>query len=423
MKDQIPGISRLRKEYGECLEARTLILRDFITELETVVQALPSPPGIKGRVKDFASFYEKYLKILKQNGGGKRAPEITDIIGVRVVCPFLEDVAVVEGMVKKTFEVIEVERKGHGHAVSEFGYESVHLLLKIPERMTRGRPPAGCKVAEVQLRTILQDAWAEVEHELVYKAEFTPFDEPMKRKLAAVNANLTLADIIFQEIRSYQRQLNGELGKRRNSFFKKIETATDALLFAGEQPVAPLSPLEAAYAAPAAEEAAAGDSSPASGGEASIDDLLLAALYAHNNGRFDEAIGCYTRILALAPAPNIRALIYKHRGMAHFARSHYEAALEDFGKALETDPGSYKAAYYQGVVHSVMQNYGAAVEAFDRSLEINPYQSYCLYRRGQAWYHLEDYPQALADCEAALSLEPFDAARKFQSLLLKKLKM
>jgi len=76
---------------------------------------------------------------------------------------------------------------------------------------------------EIQVRTILQDAWAEVEHELIYKSKFLPFDQPLKRKMAALNANLTLSDIIFQEIREYQRQLNQELEKRRRQFLDSLK--------------------------------------------------------------------------------------------------------------------------------------------------------------------------------------------------------
>jgi putative GTP pyrophosphokinase len=245
-----------------------------------------------------------------------------------------------------------------------------------------------------------------VEHELVYKAEFTPFDDPMKRKLAAVNASLSLADIIFQEIRTYQRQLNGELGKRRASFFKKIEESTDALLFENEQPAAGTDSASLRFAS-----------------NESIDELLLNALYAHNKNQFAEAIAFYTRILELKPVEKIASLIYKHRAMAFFARSHYEEALADFNRSLELDPGSYKSAYYSGIILAVLRKYPDAVEAFNKSLELNPYQPYCFYRRGQAYYHMEDYPQALADCESALSLESFEAAGKFRQLLLNKLKM
>jgi putative GTP pyrophosphokinase len=403
----LPDRETLQKTFDEYAEVRTRILREIETRLEESLRTLPSPPGIKGRTKDFSSYFGKYLRLLKLNPEAGKVPLITDLIGIRIVCPFIEDLAAVEGHIKNKFEVIEVERKGQNHTFREFGYESIHLLIKIPAEMIAVHGPCGCEVAEVQIRTILQDAWAEVEHELVYKAQFTPFDDPMKRKLAAVNANLSLADIIFQEIRTYQRQLNSELDKRRNSFFSKIEESTDALLFEEGKSV-PVS-------------AGPGVSQPL--GSGSIDDLLLNALFAHNKNQFDEAIGFYSRILEMNPAGDISSLIYKHRGMAYFARSHYEEAILDFTKALELDPKSYKAPYYRGVVSSVLQHYSEAIEAFNQSLEINPYQAYCLYRRSQAWYHLEDYPQALADCEAAISLEPFESAKKLRRILLEKLRM
>jgi putative GTP pyrophosphokinase len=402
-----PDQNSLRKEYEKYTKIRHPVARDLASRLEDVFRLLPSHPTIKARVKGFSSYFKKYIRLLKKSGSSQRLPVITDIIGVRIVCPFLEDLSLVEELLRKNFEVLEIERKGTDHSFREFGYESIHLLIKIPAESIQKLGFPGCEVAEIQIRTILQDAWAEVEHELVYKAEFTPFDEPMKRKLAAVNASLSLADIIFQEIRAYQRQLNGELGKRRDSFFKKIEESTDALLFAGEKTEdAPLPP------------------PPVSSVNNSIDDLLLNALYAHNKNQFSEATAFYSRILELNPADPVRSLIYKHRGMAFFARSHYEEAIEDFSKSLELDPKSYKAAYYRGIVYSVTERYIPAVESFDSSLAINPYQPYCLYRRGQAYYHLEDYPQALADCEAALAMEPGnEPLKKFRQMLLNKLKM
>jgi putative GTP pyrophosphokinase len=247
-----------------------------------------------------------------------------------------------------------------------------------------------------------------VEHELVYKAEFTPFDNPMKRKLAAVNASLSLADIIFQEIRSYQRQLNSELGKRRDSFFKKIEESIDTPLLD--------------YEAPPDVEQASGRSDRA--GSDTIDDLLLNALYAHNKNQFARAIEFYSRILALHPDNSTASLIYKHRGMANFAQSQYEDAITDFTHSLELDRASYKAAYYRGVVQAVLQHYNDAIDDFTLSLSTNPYQFFCFYRRGQAFYHLEDYSAALADCESALELDPeSEPVRKFRQIVLDKLRM
>ena len=401
-----PDQNTLRKQYEELFEKRKFAIDKLEIVIEKVIRNMASRPSVKTRVKEFNSYFRKYLLLFGKTDSA-RLPLITDVIGMRIVCPFLEDLAVVEEILKDNFEVIEVERKGGDHTFREFGYESIHLLIKLPAEILKITGPVDCDVAEIQIRTILQDAWAEVEHELFYKAEFNPIDEPMKRKLAAVNASLSLADIIFQEVRSFQRELNGELGKRRESFFRKIEDSTDALIFDEDQPL----------------EDGEADTRRFTVSNESIDDLLLNALYAHNKNMFSEAIAFYSRILAMGPDENVSSLIYKHRGMAYFARSNYGEAISDFEKSLELDPKSYKAAYYQGIVYAVLRQYLQAVEAFNHALEINPYQAYCLYRRGQAYFHLEDYAQALADCEAALALEPLEGARKFRQLLLNKLKM
>jgi putative GTP pyrophosphokinase len=230
----------------------------------------------------------------------------------------------------------------------------------------------------------------------------------MKRKLAAVNASLTLADSVFQEIRDYQKKLNGQLGRRRETFYKKIEESIDSMLFSDEpvqnirEPEVISSEIESF----------------------SIDDLLLEALKAHNENRFAEAIAVYSRILELKPEEKICSLIYKHRGMANFAHSNYRDAILDFNKALELDPKSYRVAYYRGVVRSVLKQFPEAIDDYTMSLEINPYQAFCLFRRGQAYFHIGDYPQALSDCEASLSMEPNnDAIRKFRIMIQSKLKM
>jgi putative GTP pyrophosphokinase len=235
----------------------------------------------------------------------------------------------------------------------------------------------------------------------------------MKRKLAAINANLFLADVVFQEIRTHQRQLHDELGKRRDSFFKKVEDASDSLLLLSDEP----------WQSGDDET----DDSPGNYGleaNASMDDLLLKALNAHNKNRFDDAIYLYSRILEMTPECAIRALVYNHRGMANFARSRYDEAIEDFTQSLALDPKSYKSAYYRGVVRAVLQQFPEAVDDYTLSIAINPYQHFCLYRRGYAYYHLGDLPQALADCEAALALKPdLKKALQFREHLRKKLKM
>ena len=183
------------------------------------ILVLPSVPTLKTRVKSFSSYYRKLLRILAESAETTDLPVISDLIGIRVICPFLEDLSMVEKILKDSFKIIEIEKKGADRTFREFGYESTHVLLEIPEDVRKNCILPPNIICEIQIRTILQDAWAEVEHELVYKSEFSPFDLPLKRKLASMNASLSLADIIFQEIRDYQNKLNKEMAKRRDSFY------------------------------------------------------------------------------------------------------------------------------------------------------------------------------------------------------------
>ncbi|MCL2243023.1 MAG: tetratricopeptide repeat protein [Treponema sp.] len=410
-----PDQNAMRDEYEKYTETRQLIVNDVKSRVEQILVMFNSRPVISGRIKNFSSYYSKYIRLLRSNNEDLK---ITDLMGVRIICPFIEDLNACEELIKINFDLIEREIKGH-FTFKEFGYESTHLLIKIPQNIIEKRGNPGTDILEIQIRTILQDAWAEVEHELVYKAELNPFDEPMKRKLAAVNASLTLADIIFQEIRSYQRKYTKEMGKRRESFYQKIEESTDVLLFSEEQEQRTLPPvfdIDNLDSPSTKNNSQLNDS-------VSIDDLLVQALSAHNLNNFSEAINLYTNILKFKPKQTICAIIFKHRGMAHFACSQYNEAIEDFCLALELDDKSYKAAYYCGVVRSVLKQYSQAIDDYTHSLSINPYQSFCLFRRGQAYYHIGDYPQALSDCEDSLLLEPGNkAAIKFKELLIEKLK-
>jgi putative GTP pyrophosphokinase len=432
----IPDKNQLRESYEANSHERSLLTQYFGNFVEKLFSSFTPHPMIKVRAKSFESYFEKYIRYLRLQSTNSRTVHvddkgkiiIPDEIGVRIICIFLEDIDRSEQLIKDNLDIVEIENKGASFSFKEFGYISVHILAKMPQEVlkkvadTCGAPlQSGPAYVEVQIRTILQDAWAEVEHELVYKANFVPFEGPIKRKLAALNASLSLADTIFQEIRVYQRQLNKQLEERRDTFYKKVEDSTEKILDdkAPTDEAAAVDDIlvknaEAAVAAPN-DKVSVKDN---------VDDLLLNGLYAHNKGNFAQAIQYYTRILELHPTQVIMSMIYKHRGMAYFACSNYKAALTDFSRGLEIDPTAYRIGYYRGVVNSVLGRYSDALDDFNQSLSVNPYQHYCLYRRAQAYYHLEDYPAALADCEAAITLSTdFPAAQKLRAMLLEKLKM
>ena len=225
----IPDKAKLSVLYDSSRKGYEEALEHFLARVEKVLSERGLKPTLKGRVKEFDSYYAKKLRLLKKAWTEKTSPlPVNDILAIRVVCPFLGDLGVAEKILSEQFSIEEIERKGAERSFREFGYESIHVLVRVPEDIASLCPHLERNVIEIQLRTILQEAWAEVEHELVYKAEFTPFDEPMRRKLAALNANLTLSDIIFQEILEFEKRLNAELGHRREAFYKKIEEVADS---------------------------------------------------------------------------------------------------------------------------------------------------------------------------------------------------
>jgi ppGpp synthetase/RelA/SpoT-type nucleotidyltranferase len=274
---------------------------------------------------------------------------LTDMMGIRMICAFLEDINLAVEQLKKLFEVKEVEVKGAEKKFSEFGYESVHVLIKIPDscmpkfegKFKNLKKVSDEIVCEIQIRTILQDAWAEVEHELIYKTEFNPFDIPLRRKLASLNASLTLADITFQEIRDYQKKLQGELEERRNSFYALADDLLNEKIEKkkSKEDISRVTPFV----------------------QGTIDDLLLRAIHAHNEGQLEEAISIYSKILESVTEKdkNVIAVIRKHRGMAYFSMNDYKKALQDFEVSLQFDPKAYRTHYYMGIVYSITKEYEA----------------------------------------------------------------
>ncbi len=379
------------------------IFSKLLSALETDLRSnlkLISMPSYKARVKNFESYYRKLKKINNSNSSTSEIPLINDLLGLRVICPFLEDVSIIENQLTKMYSVVEIEKKGAERNFSEFGYESIHVLIEVPkaliqEKCTKEEILLLPKevLCEVQIRTVLQDAWAEVEHELIYKAEFSPFDLPLRRKLYSMNATLNLAEIIFQEIRDYQNKLNAELDQRRYDFYEQADVLSMSKLDAGKVMSESFSPQN-------------NFSSESPFIKGTIDDMVLEALSAHNLGNLEKANAIYTKIINYDPKPNdiILSVIHKHRGMSYFSQNDYIKALEDFILCAKYDNKNFRAYYYIGIVYSVQNNEEEALKAFDKSLEINSYQAHVHYRKALSLYHLNLFELSLQSLQEALKL-------------------
>lgn len=387
----IPNKDELSKQYASYKDALMQTVNLIEQDIKKTLH-LSSMPTFKSRVKDFKSYYRKLLRIKADTLGKEKLPVLTDLLGIRVICAFLEDLALVEKQIVEKCNIVEIERKGADRTFMEFGYESTHILIAIPEELKKQVDLPEGLVCEIQIRTILQDAWAEVEHELVYKSEFSPFDLPLKRKLASMNASLSLADIVFQEIRDYQNKLNRELDKRRFSFYNmadklsddKITEKYDIKEYNSHKSIKSVSPYV----------------------QGTIDDMILDAIQAHNSGQMETAIEIYTKILQEKPSPNdiVLGVIFKHRGMAYFAQNNFLDALNDFKSSVEHDPKNFRSFYYIGIVYSVQNDEQMALEYFNKSLELEKYQAHVYYRKALSLYHLKNYASSIAELGKCTSL-------------------
>lgn len=140
--------------------------------------------------------------------------EITDLAGVRVITHFTDDAEAIASLIEAELDIdsdnsIDKQRLLEPN---EFGYLSIHHVAQLPERrasLTEYSRFKGLKV-EIQTRSILQHAWAEIEHDLGYKTTIA-VPRKLRRRISRLAGLLELADQEFQTVRDeigrYEREL------------------------------------------------------------------------------------------------------------------------------------------------------------------------------------------------------------------------
>ena len=194
---QVDGYRRLQPTYAALARSLTAVLERATADLglHYIVQA---------RAKTITSFAEKILRPGKHYTDPLR--ELTDLCAARVIAHTLGGVAAVCRFVEDHFAISWPDSgdKLESLAASEFGYLSRHYVVAFkPGVFPADIVPAdlveqGLK-AEIQVRTILQHAWADINHELSYKNRFT-LPGRWCRQFARLAAVLEEADRGFEAI-------------------------------------------------------------------------------------------------------------------------------------------------------------------------------------------------------------------------------
>ncbi len=188
-------------------------LAELINELLQINNV--SYSGIEKRAKTVDSFKEK----LQRPGKKYKSPfeELPDIAGVRVILYYDSDIDVVCNLLKKEFYIIEnmsIDKKNE-LGEDKFGYLSVHKIIKLKgkrKKVTEWKRFENIH-CEIQVRTVLQHAWAAISHKLQYKREFeVPLE--YRRKLIRLSGLLELADEQFSDLRDAQIKASASISDK-----------------------------------------------------------------------------------------------------------------------------------------------------------------------------------------------------------------
>jgi putative GTP pyrophosphokinase len=203
-----PDLDRVLARYAESHPDLVASASRFLDLVKAILdEAGINYLAVTGRAKTVESFAGKALR--RDSEGELVHPDplhsITDQVGLRVVTYVRSDVDAVAGLLAEELTVLDDRDMGRETArAGRFGYASRHLLVSLDPASADGTPPPyePQRCASIQLRTVLQHAWAEFEHEIRYKGTVLPEHGPeLDRRFTLAAGLLELADREFTVIR------------------------------------------------------------------------------------------------------------------------------------------------------------------------------------------------------------------------------
>ena len=191
------------------------LAKHVVAELEEHLQE----PDIKihsvaGRVKSKESLAGK---LSRPDRVYKSLDDVTDVVGIRIITYFEDSIERVAGLLEKLYRVdlTHSTDKRKNLASDRFGYQSLHYICRLPpgREITGLDPSLGDVRFEIQLCTVLQHAWAEIEHDLGYKSSAL-VPERIRRRFSRLAGLLEIADDEFVEIRKALEIYDRDVSKR-----------------------------------------------------------------------------------------------------------------------------------------------------------------------------------------------------------------
>ena len=168
---------------------------------------------IEGRIKDknecIKKFHRKYQSKLEAEEHPYRIQDyITDLIGIRIICLYEDQIAKTSEVLQQHFRIIDVTDKISALEGTDdsFGYKGLHMDLVLSDDLVAQEKYQEFSELpyEVQIRSLIQDAWSVLDHKIKYKKSI-PND--LRRRINVLSALFELADREFKEIRNATEEL------------------------------------------------------------------------------------------------------------------------------------------------------------------------------------------------------------------------
>ena len=186
-----PHCEAILQEYQDNLPRFREVEQEVKEKLrQTLADAGLLVAAIESRVKGYDSLAGKLeLKGHKYNS----LADLTDILGLRVITFYIDDVDKVASAVERLFEIDweNTVDKRKIHEIDSFGYLSLHYICSVPGFPYR---------FEIQMRTLLQHAWANMDHDTGYKSG-VEIPKRYMRNMSRLAGMLELVDDEFSKIR------------------------------------------------------------------------------------------------------------------------------------------------------------------------------------------------------------------------------
>lgn len=205
MDYSVPEVTSTEREfYGENLILLEGAISEFLSCMDMIrryeVQLGNRDPvaPFQTRIKSAESMRQKLQRLAFPITAESAMKNVFDAAGVRLVCPFIQDIDRTAELIRAIPGVQIQMEKDYIRSPKPNGYRSYHMILTMPLRFL-GNSQKNVWL-EVQLRTIAMDCWANIEHQLKYKQNI-PDQALLVQELKRCADEITSTDLSLQTIR------------------------------------------------------------------------------------------------------------------------------------------------------------------------------------------------------------------------------